>query len=429
MKPGLRLVLVASLSLLIPAGAHAQSSFKMQPIAKLGDRVGDTPLLVTNGYLHVGALNDNDEIIFSAADTDDSEALIQYAGGKLTTLAARGMDGPNGKWPQNVRFMPSVSMNQLGDAVFGAGMIFGTTLDFQTFRWDHQTRQVFPVAPTGTPAINGLTFWGSGLIPVINNHNDIAFVAGVGYRPRTPPQGVFFLGGDGQLRPVAIPGQPLPDGRRIAEAFNPDINDAGLVAFMARGTTDSATTWSAYVWDHGVITPVVLAGTTRTPGPGGALVATVWSVWLNQANHDVLLEASLNSANDPVGLYLFSGGQLKQVAVPGQEMPGQGTLQFETGPSYGNNKGQHAFLGVLQDGLTAAYLIDAEGRLSLLLKSGLVTNIQGPGIASPIYLTNVGEGAEGGSFGVALNNKGEVALTVSINGGADTLVLLTPAGP
>jgi hypothetical protein len=37
--------------------------------------------------------------------------------------------------------------------------------------------------------------------------------------------------------------------------------------------------------------------------------------------------------------------------------------------------------------------------------------------------------AEGASFGVALNNKGEVALTVSIDGGADTLVLLTPAGP
>jgi hypothetical protein len=74
----------------------------------------------------------------------------------------------------------------------------------------------------------------------------------------------------------------------------------------------------------------------------------------------------------------------------------------------------------LEGGATAAYLMEPDGKLSLILKSGTTTSLG--------KVLSVGIGA-GKSQGVALNGKGQVAVTLRLAGGAETVVLLTPAAP
>jgi hypothetical protein len=84
--------------------------------------------------------------------------------------------------------------------------------------------------------------------------------------------------------------------------------------------------------------------------------------------------------------------------------------------SAANELGQHAFLATLADGATACYLLEPDGQLSLLLKSGAATNL------GTIASVGVGSAA---SRGIGLNSQGEVAVTVSIAERPDTIVLLT----
>jgi hypothetical protein len=313
-------------------------------------------------------------------------------------------------------------MNQSGDIVFASPVLIGSATSVGTFLWDFKAQKATAVALKGMPAVNNLTFEdGGGFTPAINNRGEIAFPAQVeasGGRQRT---GTFFRDQDGKLLPVLLPGQSLPDGGQAIHASSRAINDAGAVALLAHQQGDAGN--SAYLWsgvrepDAGKLTEVAVIG---ADAPGGGTFSDVWYVWLNNKNRNVLLDASFG---DGRGLHLFAGGKLLPVLVPGQPMPGGGTFKNPrtTGysVSFANDAGQHAIVVALEDGATAAYLMDADGKLSLILKSGTPTDLG--------TITSVGGG--GGSFGVGLNNKGQVALTVRIDGGVDTMVLLTPGSP
>jgi hypothetical protein len=82
--------------------------------------------------------------------------------------------------------------------------------------------------------------------------------------------------------------------------------------------------------------------------------------------------------------------------------------------------GEHAFKGRLEGGSVALYQVDADGKLTLLLKEGEATE-WGP-------IRSLREGS-----GIGLNSQGQVSLVVRIasgtvaSGGPETLVLLTPS--
>jgi hypothetical protein len=150
--------------------------------------------------------------------------------------------------------------------------------------------------------------------------------------------------------------------------------------------------------------------------------------WVNNKNDNVLVAlnttppgATSAGTSAPISLYLWSHGKFTPVAIPGQTMPdGSKLLSIQDfGVSYANDLGQHAFLAALDDGNTAAYLMNADGTLSLILKSGIDNDLG--------LVRNVGQGA-GASSGIALNNNGQVALTALINEGIDTVYLLSPTG-
>jgi hypothetical protein len=417
MRSACFVALVAGLALLTPGAAHAQSGYLIQPIVKLGDQVGGVQIPATDGYFEVGTLNDNGGLVFITASAAGGDALVYYTDGKLTPLVAAGMSGPAGTWPAELVILPPVSMNQLGDIVFVAGVPDEQTDTFNTYLWESRSQKITAMVVRGAPALPNLAFAeGGGAVPTISNSNEIAIVGKVKDASGKVRDSVWLLGRDRRLLPVAVPGQQLPDGRLIEEACCTSINNAGVVAFLARRQGDPPNTWSAYMWEQGTITPVAVVGTPA----GGATIGTVWAVSLNDRNPSATVELSVGSSEGLVGIYRFAGGKLTPLVVPGQAMPGGGTLKIEHGTSFPNVAGEFAFWATLDDNSTAAYLLAEDGGISLILKSGASTPFG--------RVTNVAQGA-GLSHGIALNTRGQVAVTLRFEDVIDVLVLLTRVEP
>jgi hypothetical protein len=422
------LALAAGLALLAPGAARAQTTYQIQPILKLGDMAGD--VLIPPGLaLAVGPLNDNGQLLIDAGTSNGSkpDLLFQYANGQFTPIMVPGREGPLGAWPDDVyAFGPLQSMNQRGNVVFTLSRS-KSSRPLGTFFWDAQSQQVTSVAVEDMPAVNNLTFTGGvGYVAAINNRDEIAFVAAVEDAAGSFGHGIFVRDRNGKLLPVLLPGQELPGGAKAREDtfFEPSINDAGVVAFMARREGDKQN--SAYAWEQGTITPVAVVG---SDAPGGGKVTSISSVFVNNKNRSVLMTAGIDGSRRQ-GIYRVADGKVTPVAVPGQEMPGGGTflsvpnignsgggqIVSGAGVSVANEAGEHAFLATLDDGTSAVYKMDADGKLSLILKSRTATDLG--------KITNVVS-----SLLVSLNSKGQVALTVRIDGGPQTIVLLTPAAP
>src|SRR5258707_521739 len=136
-RTGCLLALMGSLTLLAPVGARAADLYKIQPIFRLGEKVGDFTIRGDEGDFEIGTLNDDGQLVFVTENAAGGEMLLQYADGKLNPIVAKGMEGPVGKWPEDVGILFPVSMNEHGDLAFaiqshnqGSGQYLGT------FRWD-----------------------------------------------------------------------------------------------------------------------------------------------------------------------------------------------------------------------------------------------------------------------------------------------------
>jgi hypothetical protein len=129
-----------------------------------------------------------------------------------------------------------------------------------------------------------------------------------------------------------------------------------------------------------------------------------------------------NADGDEI-LVQYSDGKLIPIVIAGADALGGrwGTNNGVEAPVNMNELGQHAFLATLADNSTALYRLDADGQISLMLKSGMAT---GMGV-----ITQVGvpvPAAEPEGVGVGFNSSGQAAFTARFNGGVTTLVLLSP---
>jgi hypothetical protein len=427
--------LVAGLTLLAPVTTRAQSLYKIQPIVKLGDRAGDVVLPSSSSYdFFPGQVNDSGQLLTDVGGfyVGTPELLLQQVDGQFLTIAAPGLDSPIGKWPQDVAFLAPYagSMNQHGNVVFtpwtpGSGVL-------GTFLWDLQGRRLTAVTLKGMPAGNDLVFTeGGGNVSVINNRDEIALVAQVKGTSGPAASALFFRSPDGRLQPILLPGQELPGGGAVQSdtllGHLPSLNDAGAVAFLAR--RKGASQNSAFRWEGGTTIPLL---TTGSPAPGGGKITSVSSVFVNNKNRSVLLTAGVDGSHRH-GVYLIKDGSLIPAAVPGQAMPEGGqlaTVQANLvyppdrciGVSAANEAGQHVFLATLADKSTALYRVDADGSLSLVVKSGTVTEWG--------TITSIGQtGTSSGSYGVGFNSHGQVLVSLRFDGGVPTLALLIPTAP
>jgi hypothetical protein len=414
---------------LVGTGSARAAGYSILPVAHFGDLVGSARIQSgVDGDFEIGSLINNGAISFVTKNTAGGEMLAVYAGGALAPVVVGGGPAFNGLWPTAVGVLSPVSMNQTGNIAFVADQSAGFFNGPGAFMWDATKKQFVPVAVHGMPLTFNLTFDdGSDWVTAINDNNEIAFVATVEGSASPALSGDFFRNRAGTVLAVALPDGVLGDGSQILDACHPSLNNQDIIAFSVRRKNDADLANSCYLWQQGVTSPVAKVGTTL---PGGIRLANVVGNWVNNANSSVLLavqtgpplnEPSMNpdSLERPTSLYLWNNGVFTPVAVPGQSMPdGSKFVSVQDfGVSFANDLGQHAFLAILDDGSTAAYLMTADGTLSLIMKSGTSTTLG--------TVQNVGEGA-GTSSGVALNKSGQVTFTAQINNGVDTIVLLTP---
>jgi hypothetical protein len=421
-----RLGLIVTLTLL-GSRAALGVDYSLLPVAKFGDTSGTVRISVDpDAAFEVGSLNDNGQLAFVTKNSAGGEILGLYSGGAWTPLVMAGGNAPMGKWPADVAILSPVSMNQLGNIAFTIDSEAMDSPSAETFLWDASATQFSLVAKNGRVVTFSET-WdrGGDWVTAINNSGEMAYVAGTQDPQSLGRGGIFYQHTDGQVTAIALPDGQIEDGSTLIDTSDPFLNDLGAIVFTARRKGDPQDAGSAFRWLLGTRTRIAVPGTSL---PQGHTVTNVLRAWVNNKNGKILLAVNTDAtgASDyvetPISLFLWDFGLFTPVAVPGQTMPdGSKLLSVQDfGVSPPNELGQHAFLAILEGGATAAYLMDADGKLSLILKSGTVSSLG--------TITNVGEGA-GTSSGIALNSSGQVALTAQIEVKPDTLFLLTPPAP
>ena len=142
-------------------------------------------------------------------------------------------------------------------------------------------------------------------------------------------------------------------------------------------------------------------------------------------------------ANESIGVFLYSGGQITAIARPGDPMPGGGMLvnaSIVGGNVHINNRGDVAFSGVVDtdvdgDGFDDTGLfLWSHGKVSLIARTGTV--IPGVGtvdeLASPQLVIPPAPIATTTS-GAINNDRGQILFQATLTDGGGVLLLATPA--
>lgn len=329
----------------------------------------------------------------TGVDSTNSSGIWSENSGTLGLVARAGDHAPGTSNGVNFSFFSSGNMNfnDTGQAAFQAGLA-GTGINSTNNSgiWSEGSGSLALMARTGSPApgtpsgVNFISFTNS---TELNNSGKIAFAAnlvGTGVVSGTNSQGIWS-DASGSLSLVVragdhAPGTPI--GVSFGTQFNfwdPVLNDAGQIAFIARVTgagvdsTNSDGIWSGSSGSFGL---VARAG---DHAPGAAL-GTNFSFFLNShvlnSAGQVALLADLTNgkeglwATDRSGVlqYIMCEGDLLEVA-PGDFRTVQDFGFFgETGngdgrPSGFNNLGQLAFSASFTDGTSGIFVSNVVAHL------------------------------------------------------------------
>jgi hypothetical protein len=433
--------------LLLPCGAHADAldQYTVQVLAQSGVQTpGFNPI---GNYFNFYQMNDHGQIslVTTTKESNGHQVLGVLSDGQFTPIAAGGGPSPDGKtWPTNMSFAGFTDISESGNVAFvpvdGSGFSLGVYL------WDATKHAVIPLATPGTPATSDLVFASGGKDSnaALNNRDEVAFVARVKAASGSAGEGVFLRRADGHIESVALPGDPLSGlgGTVRAADVGPipaifpilSLTDAGQVIFFALGTgikpsPTGLLTGSVYRWEKGMISLVADSGTV-IPGMGTSVGFV--GPGANNQNDEVLLLTATSDTKGFGGFLLWEQGQLVPVLLPGQPLPGGGQLKpgpFAAGLADYNRPnalGQYPFaVRFTENGTTGsgAYLVGADGKLSLIARSGMTTPLGTLTRVSPFLTSSDGTG------GLGINQQGQVALTAQIDNGPDVLLLLTPKSP
>jgi hypothetical protein len=400
---------------------------QLTPLYREGDPLGNLQSLTFAGV--PAAFNSNGQLLLILQDsTAAHKALVQYSAGQLSVIAREGGDAPGGQWV-SLDVATTAPMNQQGDVVFDAQVsrVDGSGYYAGVFRWDAGTRQVSLVARTGMKT-SGNFEWDSLNVVAINDRGEIAVHA---LANQLSVGGVFLFDPGGSVRPVALRGQPLPDGSTIDSAEDLVLENSGVIAFQATGVSHSGDSHDGvYRWENGAVTATGIV--TGASAPGGGTFDEIGRLWINPKDSSLLVAAGLaDNPSGNTGLYRSAAGQLSAALVPGQTTPDGATnaglealRAWELSPF--NAAGQVACITDLADGGHAAYMLDPDGKLKLLLKSGMTTGL---GTIYSLGSADVSENQQFARFPVGLNNRGQVAVPAEINTGSmltNAILRLTP---
>jgi len=467
-KPLSRKCVVAiAATILIGMAAHdvsaAPSGYVFTPIAYLGNAAPGGGTFVND--FEPGGLNNRGDMAFGADVSSGGEGVFLGRAGGIVQLGRTGGPAPGGGVFE-FGFLGPVALNDEGDVAFDFLLQdfappFGVNAG--VYRYSHRTQAVTPVmVPFVTPAPGAGLFQGAGFNPSINNREDIVFpgiiVTDKGVHP-VPDTGEPYIGlgvgvyradKHGTISSVVVPGDAAPGGGTFDFAVEPWINDGGDISFIGHvageesviaGFPPQAELISAL---YGLYLRKAGTGEIRSiahPGdaaPGGGAFRQGFHGVLNNRG-DIAFFGDLTappSANESVGVFLYSHGIITAVARPGDPMPGGGKLvnaSLVGGNVHVNNGGDVVFSGIVDtdvdgDGFADTGLFGwSRGTLSAIARTG--TGIPGVGtideLASPQLVVPPAPIATTTS-GAINNDRGQVLFMATLTDGKAVLLLATP---
>ena len=246
------------------------------------------------------------------------------------------------------------------------------------------------VTPGVTLAPTGGVFVGASENTSINDTGTVAFAGmiqtdhgiagGLGV-------GVFTASPNGDIRPVAVPGQAAPGGV-LDFATEPALNTRGDIAFtghLAGRPCDQPSQAASIGCSRDLFVRSATTGAISRiagrgdPAPGGGAFRSLSYPVIN-AGGDVVFRATVLTASGlRRGVYVARGGVVASVATFGQEMPGGGRFvaaSVQPGNWDINDRGDVAFSALLdtdsdEDGIVDQGLYRwTAGTLSLVVRSG-----------------------------------------------------------
>ncbi|MGA1987803.1 MAG: choice-of-anchor tandem repeat NxxGxxAF-containing protein [Candidatus Sulfotelmatobacter sp.] len=186
--------------------------------------------------------------------------------------------------------------------------------------------KITSVIPDGTVASNGVAV--SAYYPVISSNGDFAFL-------NEAPQGLY-LDSKGTITPIAVAGQAAPGGGTFNVFSQYAINKSDQVAFISFLSPSGE---GLYLASGGTITKIIATGDTFSDGSAFAFPD---GVSINESGQVAFGGVNNNGSEKFEGLFQYSGGQYNVILSTGTTMPDGSTLNFPFAVSI-NNAGQIAF--------------------------------------------------------------------------------------
>jgi hypothetical protein len=211
--------------------------------------------------------------------------------------------------------------------------------------------KITSVLPDGTVASNGVAV--SANYPVINSRGDFAFL-------NESPQGLY-LDSKGEITPIAVAGQAAPGGGTFSVFTQYAMNRSDQVAFIAFLLPSGE---GLYLASGGTITKIIATGDTFADG---STFSFPDGVSINDSGRVAFGGVNNNGSEKYEGLFLYSGGQYNVIQSTGTTMPDGSTMFYPLDVSM-NNAGQIAFGTSTSSGL-GTYIFSA-GNLTEVAVSG-----------------------------------------------------------
>jgi hypothetical protein len=319
----------------------------------------------------------------------------------LRLVVSAGQAAPGGGTFEHfsVESQPVIApSNARGDVAFFASILRGAGTEGLFLAGP---RRIVKVAAEGDQAPGGGTLSGFGRhpIPSVNAEGSVVFAAAVS-KGRTV-EGIFESS-RGQLRAVAVAGQPapgIPSGTFASLDF-PALNDRGDVAFLATVRRGRETVEAIHLRSGGRVRKVV---GQEDPAPAGGTFAAFGAPALNNRGV-VAFAAVVEGRGVSGGVFTVLDGRVRMLAGAGDGTPLGGIFAKFSERVAIDDTGSVAFIALLKGApVSSALFVAEENRLRKVVALG------DPAPAGGVF----------SSFGLwpSLASSGTVAFTASVDPG------------
>lgn len=396
------------------------------------------------------SINNRGEVAFGAdLPNTGGEAIYVADHGAITPIAQTGQAAPGGG-TFDAAFLGQPALSDNGDVAFTftlSPFTLPVGNNAGVYRFSASKQQLTAVVVPGMAAPSGGTFAGATFRASLNNKGDVAFT---GLIPATIGpgaaiglgQGIFRADKAGAIVVVVRPGDAAPGGGTFDFAQNAWINDGGDIAFGAHVAAEECIDESglpAFIFcGESVYLQSATDGSIRSvahqgdPAPGGGFFRLAFGPIVNNRGQ-VAFIGDLTTApgfGQDLGVFLYTGGETRAIARPGDAMPGGGHLASASNSTLDvhlNDVGEVAFSafldtnsgGVIPD--TGVYVGTVDS-LRLVARSGTVI----PGVGTIAQTGASFASPPTPSSGAANNARGQVFFNATLTDGRVVLLLATP---